>query len=233
MLVVVLSGVLCWAPNPAGAQVPDCDEPIAPVNRHCYSIADWSAPAPAGFLGGKVTLRSNCMVVPSLANDFITNELWVVSGGWWVEIGITIGAANAGGYYGSPTRFWAENKFTGYFEHYYGIQPSGQEVVATAYASSTNTNDWQLWFDNVQNHFVASNAFQAPAHRLQTGVETENDGSHTYGSNSRMYFYNLGGAITPKWRGSASSTGWAVSDGMYHEWVTYAWWQRSGRGAEC
>lgn len=161
VLVEVVVAVTIQAP---AANAALCDGP------HCYGEAAWTVTGSgSGFRGAKVTLRSNCMSLPDYTSEFITNELWAVSGGGtrWVEIGITVGV-KPGGYNTSPRRFWAENKAAGYFEHYYESYTFDNSLVVTARAPSDGSNDWELWYGS-GTRYTSVDGLTSPAKTIMTG----------------------------------------------------------------
>ena len=218
------------AQSPAAAA--DCS-----TTAHCYATASWSVTSPSGFRGAKVMLRTNCMTTPNIGSNIVANTLWVAKGNEWMEAGITIGSFTEDGETDilyNPSRYLAMMKNGIYAEHYRGLYTPTTGMWSTIYAGADGTNDWQMWFDNVQNHDVSYNHFTEPATRLTTGTELTNDGAHTYGSSSRMYFYNLSGTLTPNWQGATSGAVIALAQGgMNATWASYAWWMRDGRGPTC
>lgn len=225
VLVEVVVAVTIQAP---AANAALCDGP------HCYGEAAWTVTGSgSGFRGAKVTLRSNCMSLPDYTSEFFTNELWAVSGGGtrWVEIGITVGV-KPGGYNTSPRRFWAENKAAGYFEHYYESYTFDNSLVVTARAPSDGSNDWELWYGS-GTRYTSVDGLTSPAKAIMTGVETTSASAHTYGSSREMRWYDLDAGLHDDWVGSTSGANAFADSGMTADWVAYANWIRTGRGAPC
>lgn len=192
-------------------------------NGHCYAQAYWAVSAPSGFHGASTDVRSNCLSVSNNQTQFINNELWVISGSYWIEAGITVGAKSAGGYVSSPTAFWAQNHPSlGYVETYGGgVSLNTAYRAAVAYVSSGN---WTVRSGSLTG--TISSTFAGNAYELQAGNEAYTSTSTdpiTYGSVSSLTYKSLTNTDVSGWTnaslynaGTSSST-----------WITYPTWLRN------
>lgn len=111
-------------------------------------------------------------------------------------------------------------------------------LVATIYKPSSASSNWQMWFGNTveQYRYDAEYTFTGPARHIAATTRSTNHQVNykTFGSASRLYYYNLGGAITPNWQGSSSG---AITLGnslpQYAHWATPYWWAQMGQNGTC
>lgn len=236
-MLTLLAFVAAVTVGPVGVQLPaaaaDCS-----LGNHCYAVAQWNVASPSGFRGAKVLLRTNCMATPNITSNLVVNTLWVSKGSEWIESGITIGtftdASSGSTTLYNPARYIAKYDNGNYSEHFRGWYTTNTSFYSTIRAGDNpGTNDWQTWFNN-GGRDTFYNTFTVPASGLVSGTELTHDGAHTYGSTAKMYYYNLGGALIPRWQGSTSSANIGpVNPGMFAYWVDSDWWLRDGRGSPC
>lgn len=196
----------------------------------CFAGVNWSMSPPSGTLGGKVTLRANCMTVGDAYQhtntlalrvfDFDTNHS--------LEMGYISGysAANDTAYT-TPRLYWA----------YYATGSSGWSATpiayavtsshtATIYKSSTTSSTWQMWFDNTTTRFYVPYMFSGAAEYMGAGISSTWEHVRNYSSTSRLYFYNLSATITPQWTGVYQSTVTPASAPQDADWADTHWWAR-------
>jgi hypothetical protein len=164
---------------------------------HCYATTELIVKRPEGFNGAYATLMSNCMAVPHPNHNFIDNEIWVVSKGYfWVETGITIGSAAVGGFYPSAVWFWVDNRpHGGYHEHYGDAATLGQsQAVAIRYAGPGPT-----WKISGGISGTSTESIPVPAYFLEGGVESTSFRNTTFGSISQAGYWDPHDAAHDGW----------------------------------
>ena len=234
--ILAIASALLAALFGPGAQVPagavTCSE-----QNPCFAEANWAMYAPAGTLGAKVTLRSNCMGLANLTQDSLTQSLSVGDRDTdqFVQIGYMRGYNPYGSDYSTPRRFFLyENTVGTYFTASQFNYSYGTALTATAYKSSTSSSTWQLWFGNSTNHLQIPYMFSGAAEFMTAGTRSNDTGSDTYGSASSLYFYNLGATITPNWAGTTShSNVYHSGSPMDADWAATYWWARMGQNGQC
>jgi hypothetical protein len=149
-----------WA-IPPGAAVAACQP------NHCYGIATW-APAHPNH-GTRVHLNVDCMDVENTGSNFITAEVWLIRGNYWVEQGMAHGYPRNDRYW-----FWADNRPNyGYAEHDRNDLP---HALNTSYLVeiehfTTGSSSWLVYQDNTYVGTSTSN-FSEASTRLDTGSES-------------------------------------------------------------
>jgi hypothetical protein len=231
VLVALIGGTWGGGGQPVGAVTCDLMNP-------CFSIARWDIPSPSGTHGAKVTLRSNCMILPDTSFHYINHALHVQqsTSSWWsnAEIGIMIGGY-PGGSLNNPWRYWEFwNASTNSFSLSSNSYTTNTGLTATIWKPDDGGDDWEMWFGNSTSHASAPNLGFSTSRSMWSGTYTSDNDARTYGSVSSMYFYNLGGAITPEWAGSTSSAYISKDDPpMDGSWAATDWWARMGIGPQC
>jgi hypothetical protein len=155
---------------------------------HCYATTELVVKPPEGFDGAYATLRTNCMAVPRPKHAFIDNEIWVVSGAYWVETGITIGSAAIGGFYPSAVWFWVDERPNGggYHEHYgEAVTLRASRSVAIRYAGPGPT-----WKVTGGISGTSTDSIGAPADFLEGGIESTSFRNTTFGSISQAGYWD-------------------------------------------
>jgi hypothetical protein len=108
------------------------------------------------------------MVVGNTGSNFITAEVWLARGSYWVEQGMAYGFPRNDRYW-----FWADNRPTyGYAEHARNDLPHGLQTnfLMEIEHFTTGSSSWQLYQDSTYVATSTSN-FSNPSTRLDTGSE--------------------------------------------------------------
>lgn len=191
--------------------------------------------APSGTLGAKVTLRTNCMATTGTGPQ-ITHSLEVspsTSSSTFAKLGILRGRDFDGNATAPiPRRYFRWGKLGAVSWAYSSANYAlNTEVDATIWKPDTSTSRWEMWFDNARPTLKVPGLFVGPARLLATTTTSTDTTAHTYGSDSRLYYYNLSGTIMPEWSGASSQANLASNGAGYSSWHTPQWWARAGVGS--
>ncbi len=232
--LALAAAIVSAAPSPPAVAWACSDAPT------CFAGVVWDMSAPSGTLGAKVTLRSNCMTLSNIQDDFLSHRLRVVDVG--SQSGVEIGYMRGTNLfypdwptYSIARRYFAYyNPSGGHFSASQFTYDYGTSLTATAYKASTASNDWQLWFGNATSHYVVHDHFWGAADWMSVGTVSTDTESEIYGSANSLYFYNLSGTITPQWAGVSSQS--SVRDTgppMDSGWVDPHWRARMWQNGSC
>jgi hypothetical protein len=166
---------------------------------HCYGLATWAKSAH----GAQATIRVSCIWSPDGGGTgFITDELWVLGNGGWIEQGMIYGNT-----YNSRYWFWADNRPDWPFSYHpeFALSDSlNTDYKATITHEGTGSSTWFLdrngvWIGTSTDNFTSATT------RMDTGSETTRNTSRTDSVSKVM-----------EWQGAAGNwnTGW--EDGLFH-----------------
>jgi hypothetical protein len=164
-----------------------------------------------GANGGSVILQTNCMHVDDINTDFITNELWVdndISHTYWTEAGVYVGTGSSGGIFNTtaPQYYWADKRPNGlYVEHDSGTGYTyGSQTTARVSAVPGTPTSWSASVGPWSG--TSTSNFSAPSHSMQTGTESTNNNSHSYGASTSLTYLNTTGSWVGGWTASSGSS---------------------------
>lgn len=226
LLAAVTTGVLMLSVEPAHAAY--CYEPT----NHCYAQMQWNVSGgSSGFHGSSAVLRTNCMDVSTPTSQQLTNHLLFAQGNYWVEAGITIGPKSGGGYLTQPTLYWADNRPNGTYIEHFGASYSLNTNVTAKIDKTATASSWSVSVGSLAS--TSTSNFSSYANGLETGVETNYDTGHTYGSSSSLQFRSLTDSWVSGWSGALPYADATDQTGLTVAWVTTPTWARASQGAAC
>ncbi len=230
---IAAMGVTALIPIPAASASAGCSD-----SNICYARAWWQVSAPAGFEGGELDLRTNCMTDSDPTTQIMTNEMWVAdySAAYWTEAGISIGPRDGGGVSYYPSYYWADNRPNGggYHEHWFGeYSPLDTDEYSHIQETSAGSGSWSV---NVGGNLGTSTSnFSGPAGVLTTGTESHTDTGHTWGHSANMGYFNTSFAERSGWAagGAGNAVIEPVPSGFTAAWVTPYTEIHDGEGSTC
>lgn len=221
---MIVAGVMCGLSAVGAAPAAACDN-----SNHCYGYADLNTGTSggSGFHGGSVVLRTNCAYEANYSTEFIDNEEWVnFPGGYWIEAGDTTGPPTAGS---SLLYFWASNRPNGggYNEHYNGAGPGLNNYFGANIQWSSGT----LWNISVGSLSGGTDPEYAPAGDIETGLETNTDHAHNYGSSSGMSYWTRSDTLHSGWNASIGNASLVHTGLGFVNWASVPTWIQMGENS--
>ena len=205
--VAFLPGIICLclaaamaiaAPAPDAMAAGSCD---SPNGTHCYAIEQIPTGQNNGMYG---RIQSTCLYYPGNSNSAsVTTEMWNSSGdgSFWVEVGITSGAA-ADGTTKYRNWFWADSRpfGGGYHAHY----PSTPAAANGPYPTEIN------WLGN--------NSYAVIGGNTHVSLGTSTDQPLIYGSQFAGTEYMASATSGIRDVGGISYLQWRDTSGAGHWW---------------
>jgi len=170
-----------------------------PNTEHCWGQAQWLDHANHG---ARVTINTDCLYAPDGGgNGFITDELWVIRNGNWIEAGFIYGLGNDSRYF-----FWGDSRPNWPFSFHpeYSL-PDNLHVdwdVSITHAAVGSPN-WKVW-QNLTLVGTSTDNFTSAANELHTGSETSRDDARTDATSHHLDWRGAAGNYNSDWRDGPS-----------------------------